>query len=151
MAKKAAKAAETKLKKLEKRSQYLDEVLTDPSKAKDGKLKKKLASPGGAADVRREYEFVLAKISELDPAAVVPPVAALCVHCGHIVHDSNETASACATANLRKLHGGVQGRATTAEKRAAFHDDDGDDGDGRVAIDNYDDAFAEMVLDLTEA
>ena len=36
-------------------------------------------------------------------------------------------------------------------KRAAFHDDDGDDGDGRVAIDNYDDAFAEMVLDLTEA
>ena len=115
-AKEAAKAAETKLASLRSRAAYLDQVLTDPSLAKRGSLKKKLASPAGAAKVRDEYEFILGKIAELDPTEVVPPVAPLlCVHCGTVVHDSAAAAAECATVQLRRLHGGVSGRCTTAE------------------------------------
>lgn len=115
-AKEAAKAAETKLASLRSRAAYLDQVLTDPSLAKRGSLKKKLASPAGAAKVRDEYEFILGKIAKLDPTEVVPPVAPLlCVHCGTVVHDSAAAAAECATVQLRRLHGGVSGRCTTAE------------------------------------
>ena len=120
VAKAAAKAAATKLESLELRAHYLDTVLSDPSKATRGALKKKLASPGGAAKVRSEYECVLAKIAALRPGTVVPPVAPLCVHCGTISHDSAKAASACATAKLRVEHGGVSGSCTTAEDSRSY-------------------------------
>ena len=120
-AKEAAKAAETKLASLRSRAAYLDQVLTDPSLAKRGSLKKKLASPAGAAKVRGEYEFILGKIAELDPTEVVPPVAPLlCVHCGTVVHNSAADAAECATVQLRRLHGGVSGRCTTAEDSRSY-------------------------------
>lgn len=147
VAKAAAKAAATKLESLELRAHYLDTVPSNPSQATRGALKKKLASPGGAAKVRSEYETVLAKIAALRSDTVVPPVAPLCVHWGW-ASSSSALYSKKWSPNVTTT--GLCNYVANKTFKRAIHDD-ADGGGDRVENNEYDADFAETTLDLTEA